>query len=64
MKNDRVYLLHIRDAIALIEEYSKAAKNVYLVRPEQDAIIRRLEVIREASKRLSPGLREYYPAVP
>jgi uncharacterized protein with HEPN domain len=65
LKNDRVYLLHIRDAIALIETYSSSGKNVYLVTPElQDAIIRRLEVIGEASKRLSLELREAYPEVP
>jgi len=43
LKNDRVYLLHIRDATALIETYSSAGKNAYLATPEiQDAIIRRL----------------------
>jgi uncharacterized protein with HEPN domain len=65
LKNDRVYLLHIRDAIALIETYSSAGKNAYLAAPEiQDAIIRRLEVIGEASERLSLMLREAHPDVP
>jgi len=65
LKTDRAYLLHIRDAFALMEEYSKAGKDVYRVTPHlQDAIIRRLEVIGEASKRLSPELRQAHPEVP
>jgi len=64
LKNDQVYLLHIPDAIALIETYSSAGKDAYLAKTElQDAIVRRLEVIGEASKRLSPELRGAYPDV-
>lgn len=30
----------------------------------QDAVIRTLEIVGEATKRLSPAIRERYPAVP
>jgi uncharacterized protein with HEPN domain len=30
----------------------------------QDAVIRALEIVGEATKRLSPGLRERYPEIP
>jgi len=58
-------LLHIRDAIACIEQYRNAGKEAYLTSTHwQDAIIRRLEIIGEAAKRLSPELREVHPEVP
>ena len=65
MRSDRAYLLHIRDAIACIEQYRNAGKEAYLTSTHwQDAIIRRLEIIGEAAKRLSPELREVHPEVP
>ena len=55
MKTDRVYLFHIRDAISRIEEYASVGKEEFLSKPHwQDAIIRQLEIVGEASKRLSP----------
>jgi uncharacterized protein with HEPN domain len=65
LKTDRVYLLHIRDAIVRIEEYAKVGKEEFLAKPHwQDAIIRQLEIVGEASKRLSPSLRNSTPEVP
>jgi uncharacterized protein with HEPN domain len=65
LRSDRAYLLHIRDAIACIEQYRNAGKEAYLTSTHwQDAIIRRLEIIGEAAKRLSPELREVHPEVP
>ncbi len=65
MKTDRTYLLHIRDAIARIEEYAAAGKTEFFAKPHwQDAIIRQLEIVGEASKHLSPSLRESAPSVP
>jgi len=60
-----VYLLHIRDAILQIEEYASVGKEEFLSKSHwQDAIIRQLEIIGEASKRLSPSVRDRTPEVP
>ena len=65
MKTDRVYLLHVRDAIFRIEEYASVGKQEFIAKPHwQDAIIRQLEIVGEASKRLSPSLRDETPEVP
>lgn len=54
------------DAVAKIEEYTEGiddeafARNTLL----QDGVIRQIEIIGEATKRLSPDLREKYPRVP
>lgn len=65
MKGDRAYLQHIRDAIDRIEAYASAGREEFLAKSHwQDAIIRQLEIIGEASKRLSPQLRDSTPHVP
>ena len=65
MKTDLVYLRHILDCIVKIESYAAVRKEVFLnVSHWQDAIIRNLEIIGEASKRLSKPLKEQYPEVP
>jgi uncharacterized protein with HEPN domain len=65
MKNDRAYLLHIRDSIAKIESYATVGKETFMkISHWQDAIIRNLEIIGEATKRLSNPLKEQYPDIP
>jgi uncharacterized protein with HEPN domain len=65
LKTDLAYLLHIRDAIGRIEEYAKAGREEFFATQHwQDAIIRQLEIIGEASKRLSQELRDSAPEVP
>jgi len=65
VKSDRAYLLHIRDAIVRIEEYCRVGREEFLRTPHwQDAVIRQLEIIGEASKRLSPDVRAEHPEVP
>lgn len=65
MKDDRTYLLHLRDAILKIEQYAAVGKEAFLAASHwQDAIIRQLEIIGEASKRLSPSVRESAPEIP
>jgi uncharacterized protein with HEPN domain len=65
-RDDSVYLKHIRDAISKIEGYTRkvslsAFKRNTLV---QDGVIRQIEIIGEAAKRLSIGLRGRYPHIP
>ena len=59
MKDDRIYLLHIRDAIQYIAEYTTAGQESFFAdRKTQDAVVRNLEIIGEATKRLSPSLKD------
>ena len=65
-RDDSVYLRHILDAISRIEEYLHGVDEEtfyqhYLV---QDGVIRQLEIIGEASKRLSREVRASCPNVP
>lgn len=67
MKRDEsVYLQHILDAINRIEEYlqginEETFKQKHLI---QDGVIRQIEIIGEAAKRLSTELRGNYPHIP
>jgi hypothetical protein len=59
VKDDRVYLGHIRDAIDDIEEYASAGRDAFIAeRMRQDAVIRKLEIIGEAAKQISKAMRE------
>lgn len=65
MKRDALYLRHILDAIARIETYTEVGREVFLATPHwQDATIRQLEIIGEATKNLSEELRATYPTTP
>jgi uncharacterized protein with HEPN domain len=65
LKDDRTYLLHLRDAIFKVEQYAAVGKQAFLAESHwQDAIIRQLEIIGEASKRLSPLVREKASEIP
>jgi uncharacterized protein with HEPN domain len=65
VKDERVYLGHIRDAINDIKAYASVGEEAYLAdRMRQDAIIRKLEIIGEAVKRLSDETRARRPEIP
>lgn len=65
MDRDRLYLRHILEAIAAIEEFTQADRAGFLAdRKTQSAVIRQLEIIGEAVKRLSPELKGAEAAVP
>jgi uncharacterized protein with HEPN domain len=50
MSRDRIYLLHIRDAIEKIEAYIAVGKERFLQESHwHDAVIRQLEIIGEAT---------------
>jgi uncharacterized protein with HEPN domain len=58
VSGDAVYLQHILGAIARIEAYAAAGEEQFFREPlRQDAIIRQLEIIGEATKRLAGSLR-------
>lgn len=65
MKSDTVYLKHILDAIEKIETYTSVGRKAFMDASHwQDASIRQLEIIGEATKRLSQELRLRHDAVP
>jgi uncharacterized protein with HEPN domain len=67
MKRDEsFYLRHILDAIAKAEEYSQGLDEAAFSRNTlvQDGVIRQIEIIGEATKRLSIELRSLYSHVP
>jgi len=65
-RDDLVYLHHILDAISRIEEYVQGVDEevFYQQHLVQDGVIRQLEIIGEATKRLSQEARAKCPAVP
>jgi uncharacterized protein with HEPN domain len=65
-KIDTPYLLHIRDAIALIEEWSKDKTLDDFVADEklQSAVIRQLEIIGEAARNVSAEFKVQTPEIP
>ncbi|MGI0483201.1 DUF86 domain-containing protein [Geminocystis sp. CENA526] len=53
MKTNQVYLIHIRDCLARIEDYTKEGKEFFFKDLKtQDAVIRNLEVMAESIKKL------------
>ena len=65
MKSDLVYLRHILDAIQKIESYVSVGHETFMSTSHwQDAVIRQLEIIGEATKRLSPDVRSQYSHIP
>jgi len=65
MKKDSVYLHHILDAIEKIDSYAEVGKDRFMKESHwQDAIIRNLEIICEASKRVSDSIRSKTVDIP
>lgn len=61
MKNDFIYLCHIRDAIMLIESFiSQHERDVKTFH----AVVRQLEIIGEASNRLPLDFRAQHTTIP
>jgi uncharacterized protein with HEPN domain len=58
LKDDRIYLLHIRDALQHILDYTEEGKDSFFEDSKtQVAVVRNLKVVGEAVKNLSPILR-------
>ena len=66
MKDDRIYIEHILQSIKRIESYiaGKDHKTFISDFVIQDAVVRQLEIIGEATKRVSLDLRKANPQVP
>ena len=65
MKGDQLYLRHILEATEKIESYISVGRDVFMTTTHwQDAVIRQLEIIGEATKRLSQDLRSRHHEIP
>jgi uncharacterized protein with HEPN domain len=65
VKDDRVYLQHIRDALDDIANYANAGQEAFLAeRMRQDATLRKLQVIGQAVKNLSDRSKSRQPHIP
>lgn len=66
MNEDAVYVQHILDAINRIESYTEDVDHQKFQEDPmmQDAVIRQLEIIGEATKRMSGETRNRYDEVP
>ena len=64
-KDDRVYLSHILQSVSLIEKYTEDLTEEEFLSNSlfQDATIRQIQIIGEATKNLSKSLRDKYPQV-
>ena len=61
MKDDSLYLKYIIDAIIKIGEYTAIGHETFMSETHwQDAVIRQLEIIGEATKNLSDELKAQY----
>lgn len=66
MKNESVYIEHILEGIKKIEEYvAKITKEKFMKKALiQDAVIRQIEIIGEASKLISDETKSKSPKTP
>ena len=65
MKDPRVYLAHILESIARVQNFTKGGQEVFFRDPMvQDAVIRNFEIIGEAAKRISDPYRQAHPEIP
>ena len=66
MKEDKPYLLHIKDAIDKIEKFIEGIDYSNFIEDDmiQSAVIRQIEIIGEATNHLSSKLVEKYFEVP
>ena len=65
-KNDTLYLDHIRDALSKVTEYTREHDLDSFLKSNitQDAVIRQLEIIGEATKRISKAFKTNHSDIP
>lgn len=66
MSRDPEALVDILEAIKLITQYVEGVslESLTVNIEKQDAILRRITIIGEATKRLSPDFKEQHPSIP
>ena len=65
MKDDRLYLIHIKEAIDKINLYTNDGYDQFVNDPRtQDAVIRNFEIIGEATKQISDKVKQLRSDIP
>ena len=58
MKDDRLYLIHIRECVDRIDKYVADGRNVFVSSTlVQDAVLRNLQTLAESTQRLSDSFK-------
>jgi uncharacterized protein with HEPN domain len=64
VKDERLYLIYIRECIARIEQYTAEGREAFFADTRtQDAVLRNLQTLAESSQRLSEELKDAHPEV-
>jgi uncharacterized protein with HEPN domain len=64
VKDDRLYLIHIKECIERVIMYTEEGKDVFFADIKtQDAVMRNLQILAESTQRLSDSLKELHPEV-
>jgi uncharacterized protein with HEPN domain len=64
MKDDRFFLIHIRETIARIKKFTSGGKQEFLESELiRDATIRNLQVLAESTQRLSDDFKQQHPEI-
>ncbi|HYO48726.1 MAG TPA: DUF86 domain-containing protein [Chloroflexia bacterium] len=61
MRDDRLYLIHISECIARIEQYTSEGRERFFEDAKtQDAVLRNLQVLAESTQRLSESVKSLH----
>jgi uncharacterized protein with HEPN domain len=64
VKDDRLYLIHIRECIERIEQYTLGGKDTFFTDIKtQDAVLRVLQTLAESTQRISDALKAKHSEV-
>lgn len=64
MKDDRLYLIHIGECIARIEQYVAGGRESFMASTLiQDAVMRNLQTLSQSTQRLSDTIKIAHPEV-
>jgi uncharacterized protein with HEPN domain len=64
VKDDRLYLIHVRESIGRIKEYTAEGREAFFADTRtQDAVLRNLQTLAESTQRLSANLKAARPEV-
>lgn len=62
MKDDRLYLIHIRECIERIRRYTAGGRTAFFADEMiHDAVVRNLQVLAESTQRLSESMKHRWP---
>ena len=64
-RDERLYLADINDAIDRVLRYTAAGREAFFADPmAQDAVVRNIEIMGEATRGVSEALKKAHPEVP